>query len=58
MIKLRWPWATLLSGQIARPERAERWLFARLPEWEEAGERPQPAQVTLDPRRWRRGSPR
>ena len=49
MIKLRWPWATLLSGQIARPERAERWLFSRLPEWEEAGERPQPAQVTLDP---------
>ncbi|KPF53904.1 helicase [Novosphingobium sp. AAP1] len=49
MIKLRWPWATLLTGQIARPERAERWLFSRLPEWDEAGERPQPAQVVLDP---------
>jgi len=48
MVKLRWPWATLLSGRIARPERAERWLFTRLPEWEETGERPQPAQVTLD----------
>ena len=48
LARLRWPWATLLSGRIARPERAERWLFARLPEWEETAERPQPAQVALD----------
>ncbi len=48
LVKLRWPWATLLSGRIARPEKGERWLFARLPEWEEAPERPQPAQVSLD----------
>jgi ATP-dependent DNA helicase DinG len=47
LIKLRWQWATLLSPRIARPDRAERWLFARLPEWEEAPERPQPAQVVL-----------
>jgi ATP-dependent DNA helicase DinG len=46
LIRLRWPWAQLLS-RIARPERAERWLFARLPEWEEAPERPQPAQIDL-----------
>ena len=49
LVKMRWPWATLLSGRIARPEKGERWLFARLPEWEEAPERPQPAQVSLDP---------
>ena len=48
LVRLRWPWATLLSPQIPKPERAERWLFARLPEWEEAAERPQPAQVSLD----------
>ncbi len=48
LIKLRWPWAALLTARIARPEKAERWLFAKLPEWEEAPERPQPAQVTLD----------
>jgi len=48
MIRLRWPWAALLAPRIARPERAERWLFARLPEWEEAPERAQPAQVVLD----------
>ena len=46
--KLRWPWGPLLGEAIARPERAERWLFARLPEWEETAERPQPAQVFLN----------
>ncbi len=49
LTRLRWPWAPLLTARIAQPERAERWLFARLPEWDEAPERPQPAQVTLDP---------
>jgi len=48
LTKLRWPWATLLTARIARPEKAERWLFSKLPEWEEAPERPQPMQVTLD----------
>lgn len=45
----RWGWANLFAQRIARPARAERWLFARLAEWEEAPERPQPAQVTLAP---------
>ncbi|HZU62408.1 MAG TPA: ATP-dependent DNA helicase [Novosphingobium sp.] len=48
LTRLRWPWAALLAPHIAQPDRAERWLFTRLPEWEEAAERPQPAQVTLD----------
>jgi ATP-dependent DNA helicase DinG len=48
LVRLRWPWAGPLGAAIERPAKAERWLFARLPEWEEAGERPQPAQVTLD----------
>lgn len=47
LTRLRWQWAAPLAGRIAQPERAERWLFARLPEWEEAPERPQPAQVEL-----------
>ncbi|WP_133365158.1 ATP-dependent DNA helicase [Qipengyuania sediminis] len=46
--RLRWPWAQVLGGHIAKPAQAERWLFARLPEWEEAPERAQPAQVLLD----------
>ena len=49
LTRLRWTWAPLLAARIAQPQRAERWLFARLPEWDEAPERPQPAQVTLDP---------
>ncbi|HEX7751526.1 MAG TPA: ATP-dependent DNA helicase [Novosphingobium sp.] len=48
LARLRWPWAPLLGPRVAQPERAERWLFARLPEWEEAPERPQPAQITLE----------
>ena len=47
LTRLRWAWAGPLAQAIARPERAERWLFARLPEWEEAPERPQPAQISL-----------
>ena len=49
LARLRWPWAPVAAPHIARPERAEKWLFSRLPEWTEAPERPQPAQVTLDP---------
>ena len=48
LARLRWPWAQVIAPQIRQPERAERWLFSKLPEWEEAPERPQPAQVTLD----------
>ncbi len=48
LARLRWPWAGLVALRIARPQRAERWLFARLPDWEELPPRPQPAQVTLD----------
>ncbi len=49
LVRLRWAWAPLLTARINAPDRAERWLFARLPEWDEAPERPQPAQVALDP---------
>ncbi|MDG2005608.1 MAG: ATP-dependent DNA helicase [Novosphingobium sp.] len=48
LTKLRWPWAGLLTGRVFRPERAERWLFTRLPEWEDDGEQDQPRQVRLD----------
>ncbi len=49
LARLRWAWAPLLAARIAAPAKAERWLFARLPEWEEAPERPQPGQVALHP---------
>lgn len=49
LARLRWPWANVLAPHVRKPERAEKWLFTRLPEWEEAPERPAPAQVALDP---------
>lgn len=48
LTRMRWPWAAALAGLIAKPQRAERWLFARLPEWEESPPRPQPSPVELD----------
>lgn len=49
LVRLRWPWANVIAPYIRKPERAERWLFTRLPEWDEAAERAQPAQVELSP---------
>jgi len=49
MVRLRWPWAPVLSPHVTRPERAERWVFATLPEWEETAERGQPGQIELAP---------
>ncbi|MFM5924196.1 MAG: ATP-dependent DNA helicase, partial [Novosphingobium sp.] len=49
LVRLRWAWSPLLSARITPPNRPERWLFARLPEWEEAPERPQPTPVALHP---------
>ncbi|AKH41976.1 ATP-dependent DNA helicase DinG [Altererythrobacter atlanticus] len=48
LAKLRWPWAQVLAPHIRQPQRAEKWLFSRLPEWEETPERAQPGQVAID----------
>ena len=48
LTRLRWPWANVLAPHVRKPERAEKWLFTKLPEWEEATERPQPSQVLID----------
>jgi ATP-dependent DNA helicase DinG len=47
LFRLRWPWAPALSQQVAKPAQAERWLFSKLPEWEEHPPRPAPRTVTL-----------
>jgi ATP-dependent DNA helicase DinG len=49
LYRLRWPWAPAVAERLRRPERDERWLFSKLPEWEESGGRPQPRAVRLDP---------
>jgi len=48
LIKLRWPWAQVIAPYIRKPDRAEKWLFSKLPEWEEQAEKAQPSQVVLD----------
>ena len=49
LLRLRWPWAQVLAAaRRASPSAPRRWLFARLPEWEETPERPQPAQVLIE----------
>jgi ATP-dependent DNA helicase DinG len=49
LAKLRWSWAPAVSQRLTRPEKAERWLFSRLPEWSEGAPRTPPRTVTLDP---------
>lgn len=44
----RWAWAPLLRGVIAQPKESERWLFSRLPQWEDAPPRQPPRNVMLD----------
>jgi ATP-dependent DNA helicase DinG len=48
LFRLRWPWAPVVSQWLDKPERAERWLFSRLPEWSEQPPRSAPRTVTLN----------
>jgi ATP-dependent DNA helicase DinG len=48
LARLHWPWAPPVSQRLARPEKAERWLFSRLPEWQEQAPRQAPRTITLD----------
>lgn len=49
LARLRWPWAGLVLDRLTPPAKDERWLFSRLPEWEEAPARPAPRPVDLTP---------
>ena len=49
LAKLRWSWAPALAQRLTRPEKGERWLFSRLPEWSEGAPRTPPRTVALDP---------
>ena len=49
LARLRWSWAPLLAGRIAKPEKGEAFLFTRLPEWSDTAPRPAPRTVTLNP---------
>ncbi len=43
--RLRWPWGGLVCDQLKTPDKAERFLFTRLPEWEEGPPRAAPRPV-------------
>ncbi len=47
LARLRWPWARLVTDRLEMPKKGERWLFSRLPEWDESAPRPAPRPVTL-----------
>jgi ATP-dependent DNA helicase DinG len=47
--RLRWTWSAAVAQRIARPERQERWLFTRLPEWEEKPPRAAPRTIHVPP---------
>ncbi|MDB5690812.1 MAG: helicase c2 [Sphingomonas bacterium] len=47
LARARWPWASAIGNRIAKPERGERWLFSRLPEWEDQPPRRPPRSFRL-----------
>jgi ATP-dependent DNA helicase DinG len=47
--RLRWPWAPIIGPLLERPKDTERWLFTRLPEWDEQPPRPAPRPYTPPP---------
>ncbi|KQM26650.1 MULTISPECIES: ATP-dependent DNA helicase [unclassified Sphingomonas] len=49
LFRLRWPWAPALGQVLPKPDTAERWVFSKLPEWEEVPPRTNPRTVTLAP---------
>lgn len=48
LARLRWSWAPVVGQAIPKPEKAERWLFSKLPEWSEGQPRTPPRTVSLD----------
>lgn len=49
LARLRWSWAPAVNQRLNRPEKPERWLFSRLPEWTEQPPRAAPRTVVLEP---------
>lgn len=45
----RWGWAPFLLDRLEPPGDKDRWLFSRLPEWQDAPPRPAAKSITPDP---------
>ena len=50
LYRLGWGWAPFVGKRLPKPERGERMLFSRLPQWEEGAERPQPKTISIPAR--------
>ena len=48
LARQRWSWSPLVQPRLSAPEGNDRWLFARLPEWEETPPRGAPRQVKIN----------
>ena len=49
LARLRWTWGGIVGDALAKPKENDRWLFARLPEWEEKPPRPAPRTISVPP---------
>ena len=49
LMRLGWGWAPFVGQRVVQPERGERMLFSRLPQWEENADRPPPRTVSVAP---------
>ncbi len=47
LFRQQWPWAEHIIDHIAKPKEAERWLFSKLPEWEEKSARAAPRPIAV-----------
>ena len=47
LARLRWPWARAVGDLLEMPKTGERWLFSKLPEWDEGPPRPAPRPIHL-----------
>ena len=49
LARLHWSWGGVVREALTKPKENERWLFARLPEWEEKPPRPAPRTISVPP---------
>ncbi len=49
LTRLRWTWAPVVAPRLPKPAGDDRWLFSRLPEWEDRAPRPAPRTIPVDP---------
>nr|WP_294846971.1 ATP-dependent DNA helicase [uncultured Sphingomonas sp.] len=49
LYRLGWNWSPLVAQRLGKPERGERMLFSRLPQWDEQGDRTPPRPVRISP---------